>query len=176
MFGGLFVAYAIFRNLHHDVFLAGSSLLDVTLGALNTLVLITSSLTMALAVHYAAKGKRDYLEGFLHLTITLAMIFLIIKYFEYSHKFHDGLLPGSYFTYADGPKNLALFFSLYFMLTGLHGIHILVGIGLMRWLIKRSERGDFSPENYTAIEGVGLYWHVVDIIWIYLFPLLYLVA
>lgn len=179
MFGGLFVAYAIFRNLHPEVWHAASKLLDVNLGLLNTVFLITSSFTMALAVHHTQKGNNEKALTNLVITFLLAGAFMVVKYFEYSHKIHEGLLPGAgHFAYptAESSKNLALFFSVYFMMTGLHGIHILVGMGLMVWLMIRNRRGDFSSHYYTPVENIGLYWHIVDIIWIYLFPLLYLIG
>ena len=176
MFGGLFVAYGIFRNMHPDIWHAGSKLLNVALGGLNTLVLITSSFTMALAVHYTQKGQNKKAFPQLILTFLCAATFLVVKYFEYSHKFHEGLLPGAHFHYPEGPEHLALFFGVYFMMTGLHGIHILIGMGLMVWLMIRNRRGDFNSEYFTPVENVGLYWHIVDIIWIYLFPLLYLIG
>lgn len=177
MFGGLFVAYSIFRGLYPEMFHEAHKMLAVNMGALNTVVLITSSLTMALAVSSTQKGLRDRAIKYLVCTFVLACCFLVVKYFEYAHKFHDGLLPGAHFTNTEltDPKS-PLFFSLYFMMTGLHGVHVLVGMGLIAWLIKRSARRDFSPEYYTPVELVGFYWHFVDLVWIYLFPLLYLVG
>src|SRR5690606_40090682 len=106
-----------------------------------------------------------------------AIAFMVIKYFEYMHKIHLGLTPGGFFTYdiAGEPVNLALYFGIYYVMTGLHGIHVLCGMGLMIWVFIRLKRGGFTPTSYTALEGVGIFWHVVDLIWIYLFPLLYLV-
>ena len=177
MFGGLFVAYGIFRGLYPDMFFEAHHHLAVKMGALNTLVLITSSLTMALSVSATQKGRRDQAILCLVVTFILACCFLVVKYFEYSHKFHDGLLPGAFFTNTDlkHPKS-QLFFSLYFMMTGLHGIHVLIGMGVIAWVLRRTLRGDFSPHYYTPIELVGFYWHFVDLVWIYLFPLLYLVG
>jgi len=178
MFGGLFVAYAIFRGLYPEVFHAAHKFLAVKMGAINTVVLITSSLTMALAVSSTQKGRRDRAILFLVLTFILACCFLVVKYFEYTHKFHDGLLPGGFFhneelkEYAKAP----LFFSLYFMMTGLHGIHVIIGMIVIAWVLKRSVKGEFSPYFYTPVELVGFYWHFVDLVWIYLFPLLYLVG
>ena len=177
MFGGLFVAYGIFRGLSPAMFHEAHQMLNVELGTINTLVLITSSLTMAVAVSSTQKGRRDRaILGFV-LTIILAGCFLVIKYFEWAHKFHEGLLPGGYFTNhaLKSPKS-DLFFSLYFLMTGLHGIHVIIGMSLITWLLVRTLRNDFSPNYYTPVELVGFYWHFVDLIWIYLFPLLYLVG
>lgn len=180
MFGGLFVAYILFKNMYPAVFHAGGELLDWKLGALNTAVLLTSSLTMALSIHYIQKGQNNKAVLNLWITVLCAAIFMVVKYFEYTHKIHVGTLPNKFFhpheDLGDVPKNLALYFGLYFVMTGLHGIHVLVGIGLILWIIRRTKRGDFNPKKYTAVEGVGLYWHLVDLIWIYLFPLLYLVS
>ena len=179
MFGGLFVAYGVFRGMYPEMYHAAHRHLDIRMGAANTLILIASSLTMALAVSASQRGHKRSASGFLGITIACAVAFLVIKYFEYAQKFHHGLLPGSHFTNAellkDYPK-APLFFSLYFMMTGLHGIHILIGIGLIGWMWRRSARGDFGPEFYTPIELTGFYWHFVDLVWIYLFPLLYLVG
>lgn len=174
MFGGLFVAFFLFRGLYPEAWREGSALLSVGLGGLNTIVLITSSFTMALAVHYTQKGRNDVAFRHLILTIIFAVLFMVVKYFEYTHKIHEGTLPGGSYFFAGQSQHLPLFFGTYFVMTGLHGVHILVGIGLITWIAKRSKRGDFSPTNFTAVEGVGLYWHVVDIIWIFLFPLMYL--
>ncbi len=177
MFGGLFVAYGLFRGLYPEMFHEAHQHLAVHMGALNTVVLITSSLTMALSVSSAQKGHKVSSVRYLVLTLILACCFLGVKYFEYSHKFHDGLLPGGFFTNTEikSPK-ASLFFSLYFMMTGLHGIHVLIGMGVISWILRRTLRGEFGPSYYTPIELVGLYWHFVDLVWIYLFPLLYLVG
>lgn len=182
MFGGLFVAFVLFKIIYPDIFHSGHELLDWRLGALNTLILLTSSLTMALSIHYIQKGQNDKATLNLVITLLCAAGFMIVKYFEYTHKIHVGLLPNKFFNPtaeahipADAPQNLALFLGLYFVMTGLHGIHVLVGMGVITWIIIRLRRGDFGPRRYTAVEGVGLYWHLVDLIWIYLFPLFYLV-
>jgi cytochrome c oxidase subunit III len=179
MFGGLFVAYGIFRGLYPEMFKAAHHFLAVKMGAINTVILITSSLTMVLGVTAAQRGQRDRSILFLVFTLFLAAGFLVVKYFEYSHKFHDGLLPGGFFTnpelLQEQPKS-PLFFSLSFLMTGLHGIHVLIGMGLISWIIRRTVKGEFSPYFYTPVELVGFYWHFVDLVWIYLFPLLYLVG
>jgi len=176
MFGGLFVGFAIFTNVFPEIFVEGATHLDWRFGTVNTAVLLTSSLTMALGIHYIQVGKRDAAFWNLIATVVAGAIFMVIKYFEYSHKIHLGLLPGSLFSYEGAEAaNLALYFSFYFCMTGLHGIHVMVGMALIFWVAMRHRRGDFNPGHFTAVEGVGLFWHVVDLIWIYLFPLLYLV-
>ena len=181
-FSGLFVAYAIYRNRHLDVFMAGSDLLDVSLGGVNTVVLLFSSLTMALAVRAAQLRKQKPLIAWLSVTLTCAVLFLGVKGVEYSHKVHDGLLwagaicsePGSMINGVSAGE-LGSFFSIYFAMTGLHATHILGGIEVIGWLIVRARRGDFNEGNFAPVDYVGLYWHLVDLIWIYLFPLLYLI-
>jgi cytochrome c oxidase subunit 3 len=177
MFGGLFVAFGIFRGLHPAAFHEARQYLAVPMGATNTVVLILSSVTMLLAVTSTQKGKREHAMMYLIVTFLLACCFLVIKYFEYSHKFHEGLLPGAHFTNTEiKDKHASIYFSIYFLMTGLHGIHVLIGMGLMTWLMKRTANKEFSPQYYTPVELVGFYWHFVDIVWIYVFPLLYLVA
>jgi cytochrome c oxidase subunit 3 len=177
MFGGLFVAYGIFRGLYPEMFHEAHKHLQVAMGATNTVFLITSSLTMVLAVGATQRGQRNRALAFLAITFLFGCGFLVVKYFEYSAKFHHGLLPGKYFVNEEltNPKT-PLFFSLYFVMTGLHAFHVIVGMCLMVWLIKRTKNNEFSPEFYTPVELVGFYWHFVDLVWIYLFPLLYLVG
>ena len=178
-FGGLFVAYAVFRTLHPEVFVNSAALLDTRLGAINTVILLFSSLTMAWAVRCSQLGQQRGLVLCLSLTIAAAVVFLGIKGVEYSHKWHEGHLWVSQFGTAEdaGAFNRAgTFFSVYFAMTGLHAVHIVGGIGAISWLLWRSLRGDFSSEYYTPVDTVGLYWHLVDLVWIFLFPLLYLVG
>lgn len=178
MLGGLFVAYAIFRGLYPEVFHEAHKMLNVKMGATNTVVLITSSVSMVLAVSATQRGQRDRAILALMVTFLLACCFLVIKYFEYTAKIHHGLLPGGFFTAHEelpNPKT-PLFFSLYFVMTGIHGLHVIIGMGLILWIIIRSMRKEFSPHYYTPVELVGFYWHFVDLVWIYLFPLLYLVG
>jgi cytochrome c oxidase subunit 3 len=176
-FGGIFAAYAVYRNWYPDAFAAGSHELDVTLGTINTAVLITSSLTMALAVHAAQLGQRRLLLMFLAATTILGAVFLGIKGVEYYHKFVEHHVPGPGFVF-EGPHagNVEIFFSLYFVMTGLHALHMIIGIGIMSVMMWFSWRGDITPEYYSPIEISGLYWHFVDIVWIFLFPLLYLLG
>lgn len=182
MFGGLFVAYFIFHNKFPETFHEGSQMLDWKLGAVNTVVLLLSSYTMANAIHQLQSGKSKLASTNLWITFFCAMAFMVVKYIEYSHKFHVGTLPGKFFNITEHADhvvqnaNLAMFYSFYFVMTGLHGIHVLVGMGMIFWMIRRVNRGYYNSHYYTGVEGVGLYWHVVDLVWIYLFPLLYLVG
>lgn len=177
MFGGLFVGYLIMQGVYPEAWIAGHHHLDRVLGAVNTVFLLTSSFTMVMAVHSAATNNKSKTVLNLLLTIGFAMGFMVVKYFEYSHKIHDGLLPGRLFSYeGGGPPQQAMFFGFYFCMTGLHGFHVLVGIILLTWILIRANRGEFSSAYYTPVDLVGLYWHLVDLIWIYLFPLLYLIS
>lgn len=209
-FSALFVAYTTYRSLHPEVFAYASNYLDTTLGALNTTVLLVSSFTVAWAVRNAQLGQRKLLAANLFITLLCAGAFMGIKYKEYSHKYHEGLLWGgahhsifkdNEFKIMDSVKEhseawnlghgegavpvkdlsnaqrreIGIFFAIYFCLTGLHGIHVLVGMGILTWLLIRVSRGHFSPEYYTPIDLGALYWHLVDLVWIFLFPLLYLI-
>ncbi len=177
MFGGLFCAYAVFRAWHPEMFYHAHKMLDVTMGSINTVVLITSSLTIALAIYSIQNNRQKDTVRYLIFTLILAGVFLAVKYFEYVHKIHLGQLPGKYYTYAGlGDNNPHLFFSMYFIMTGLHGIHVLGGMAVIGWVILRARRGEFSAEYYTPVELVGLFWHLVDLIWIFLFPLFYLIG
>ncbi|MHC4100741.1 MAG: cytochrome c oxidase subunit 3 family protein [Planctomycetota bacterium] len=233
LFGGLFCAYAVWRGNHPDLFKYGSQSLNTALGAINTVVLIASSLTMAAAVTMAQQGRRRALVLFLTLTLAGAATFLVIKYFEYTHKFHKGIYPGlAYYespkaaelapagpeaaapmpapVFADlpahepsavasaaagptgvdagalaghgaeqaplpAPRNAHMFYNIYFLMTGLHGLHVLAGGVMLGWLIVGAARGRFGAAYFTPVDLGGLYWHVVDLIWIFLFPLFYLI-
>lgn len=177
LFGGLFVGYGIMHAKHPEAFVAAHHHLDWRLGALNTIVLLVSSWTMVMGVWAAQTGQRKKLISFLSVTVVLAGVFMVVKYIEYSHKFHEGLLPGMYYSHqGDTVPGQFMFFSFYFMMTGLHGIHVLLGMVAIGWLIRRAIRGDFSARYYGPVDMVGLYWHLVDLIWIYLFPLMYLIS
>jgi cytochrome c oxidase subunit III len=232
-FAGLFCAYTIYRSQNPEVFEYSHYFLDTNMGALNTVVLIVSSFTAAYAVRCAQLSKKSQLMGSIVITILCACIFMCVKYFEYAHKFHDGLLPGSHFNpteeawelprfkekhpeaaelaekikagkldeneriskeaieplvaagivdQAHGLKELTrprkahVFFSCYFFMTGLHGIHVLVGIGIWIWMLFRAQKNVFNKNYFGPIDYSALYWHLVDLIWIYLFPLLYLIS
>ncbi len=175
-FGGLFTGYAVYRANYPQAFAEASHHLDILLGGINTMVLISSSLTMALAVHAAQSGKRQALVAFLLATIFLGVVFLGIKVIEYGHKFEDHLVPGRAFTFP-GPhaQQVQLFFSFYFAMTGMHALHMIIGIAILSVLVARAWRNRFSAAYYAPVEVTGVYWHFVDIVWIFLFPLLYLI-
>jgi cytochrome c oxidase subunit III len=176
-FGGLFAAYCVYRGWYPDAFAAASHELDVTLGTVNTVVLITSSLTMALAVHAAQLGQRRLLLIFLIATMVLGGAFLGIKSVEYYHKFAEHHIPGPGFEFEhEHFRHAQIFFSLYFIMTGLHALHMIIGIGIMLVMLWWSWRGTITAEYSSPIEISGLYWHFVDIVWIFLFPLLYLIG
>ena len=242
-FSGLFCAYAVYRASHPEIFYYAHHFLDTRLGALNTCILLLSSLTAAMSVREAQLGHPKKLSLYIALTLICSCAFLCVKYVEYSHKFQDGLLPGTHFNptehvwetptfrrqhpeaarfaedfrafaangkaedakrrerfmhptrleieplihagvlgpnaeypaFPSQPRNAHQFFGLYFALTGLHGIHVLGGIAVWGWLLLRARRGEFGPKYFGPVDYAALYWHLVDLIWIYLFPLLYLI-
>lgn len=199
-FSGLFCAYSIYRSNHPEVFVYASKFLDTNLGAINTAVLIVSSLTAAWAVRAAQLGNKKQLITHIIITILCACTFMVVKYFEYDHKLHIGISPGGTFTMtpegaaaetneaivraADGApvvpgigevRNQHLFWTIYYAMTGLHGIHVLGGIIVWLWLLKRAMAGHFGKKFFGPIHFTALYWHIVDLIWIYLFPLFYLI-
>jgi cytochrome c oxidase subunit 3 len=176
LFAGLFLGYTVYRWLYHPTFQAASRELSLGLGAFNTVVLISSSLTVALAYHAIQQGKVKKCAGLLAFTIACAGVFLVVKYFEYAHKFHVGQLPGVWYTY-DGIKlpGANIFFAVYFLATGLHAFHVIVGASVLVWLLRRVLAGKYSAEYNVPVELGALYWHLVDLIWIFLFPLLYLI-
>ena len=219
-FSGMFVAYVVYRATHPEIFEWGHVHLNKYLGAVNTAVLIFSSLTMAWAVRAAQLGQKKVIVAMLWITFACAGAFLVVKYFEYTHKFELGLYPAGWFkpvmadtpvgaiehaadahggghadshaTDAHGakganaddhhvihgpppPPGAGVFFSIYYAMTGLHAIHILAGMALIAWLAIRAQKGHFGPTYFGPVDYVGLYWHLVDLIWIYLFPLLYLI-
>jgi cytochrome c oxidase subunit 3 len=175
-FGGLFMAYLLYRVWYPAAWAEGSLELDIYLGGLNTMVLIASSLTMAMAVRSAQTGQSKATVNWLLLTVALGFTFLVVKFFEYRHKWELNHIPGPNFHF-EGPNapQVEIFLSLYFAMTGLHALHMVVGIGLMSVIAWMAYKRRFSPEWYTPVEMSGLYWHFVDIVWIFLFPLLYLV-
>lgn len=189
-FSGLFVAYGVYRMNYPEAFEAGSAQLDRIIGGFNTCVLLISSFTAAMAVRSAQLGKKSQTSMHLLITIACAFAFLVIKYFEYAAKFEHGLLPGEHWhphmeyvhpwvdgvtTVAAMPPKTHIFFGIYFVLTGLHGLHVAIGIGVLMWVWLRNQRGEFGPEYFTPVDIAALYWHLVDLVWIYLFPLLYLI-
>jgi len=182
LFSGMFVAYAVYRQWHPTAFVEASATLDTAMGTLNTLILLTSSLTVALAIHYIQRDKIKQCANYLIATLVLAGAFMVVKYFEYTAKFEHGAFPGGLFEpHGEHYAHLAevayapQFFSIYFVMTGIHGLHVVVGMAVIGWIATRVWRGHFSNEYYTPVELTGLYWHLVDIVWIFLFPMLYLI-
>jgi cytochrome c oxidase subunit 3 len=206
-FGGIMLAYTVNRHAYFPAFAVGSNTLSLELGGFNTVVLLASSFTMAMAVWSAQTGKKRLISIFLTLTIVLGFVFFGVKYIEYAQKFHHHLVPGRSFditycvNHADRCADISaadlevereeiakaltadpnlnshaqLYYSAYFGMTGLHALHMVIGAGLLIWLLSGSVAGRFTPEWNTPVDLVGLYWHFVDIVWIYLFPLLYLI-
>ncbi len=177
-FGGMFGAYTVYRNMYPEAFAAASRFMNVVMGGTNTAVLIFSSLTMALAVRSAQLGRKKQLIFFLSSTLVLGCVFLTIKYFEYHEKWVDHHIPGPSFRF-DEPQyfhQAQILFFLYFAMTGMHAMHMIIGAGLLTTLIVMASRDRFSAKWYTPVELIGLYWHFVDIVWIFLFPLLYLIG
>ena len=195
-FGGLFFAYLLYRNWYNPAFVAASNQLSIPLGTVNTAVLITSGFFMALAVWAAEVRKKGLLVLMLVLTTVFGLGFLGVKYFEYKEKWEKHHIPGSHFDISefvnpprdaktgklteeplapDMAQKTQVFFSLYFAMTGMHALHMIIGIGLLFWYKARAQRGDFSSGYVAPIENFALYWHFVDIVWIFLFPLLYLI-
>ena len=206
-FGGIMLVYTLNRHVYFPAFAMGSNTLSLKLGGINTIVLLASSFTMAMAVWSAQVGKKQLISLFLVLTILLGFVFFGIKYVEYAQKFHHHLVPGRSFDIfycSNNPTNCAdisaeemetergelektksldpdlnahaqLYYSAYFGMTGLHALHMVIGVGLLLWLLKNSFAGIYTPRWNTPVDTVGLYWHFVDIVWIYLFPLLYLI-
>ena len=173
-FSGLFVAYGVFRFFHPEMFFYASSLLDWKLGFINTMFLILSSFTMVMSVYYIQHGEKRKTLINLFSTFVLASVFLIIKGFEYKSKFDHGYYPGMLFSGEAPFDSLHIFFGLYFTITGLHALHVIIGMILILWIMVRVGNGNINREYITPVEMVGLYWHFVDVVWIFLFPLLYL--
>jgi cytochrome c oxidase subunit 3 len=176
LFTALFAAYGVYRFLFSETFAEASRHIETWIGLVNTLVLVTSSFTVALGLHRATKGDGRGTAMFFGLSVLLALVFLGFKAIEYSHHFQEGQLPGRFYTYeaVQGP-GAALFFSLYFLITGLHGIHVVIGGTVLTVVGIRAARGAFSAEYHVPVELAGLYWHLVDLIWIFVFPLIYLI-
>jgi cytochrome c oxidase subunit 3 len=176
-FGGLFASYVVYRALYPMAFAVASQELDIKLGTLNTAVLLVSSFTMVVAVFGSQTGRRRTMIGGLALTIALGVVFLAIKFYEYYQKYVEHHIPGPSFEFpAPYTKPAKMYFTLYFAMTGLHAAHMIVGCGLLSVLIVMAWRGRFTPEYHSPVEISGLYWHFVDIIWIFLYPLLYLIG
>jgi len=185
-FGGLFCAYLVYRTKYFGDFGAASKSIDALLGGTNTAVLICSSLTVVIAVWAAQTARKTLLVGMLALTMLFGLAFLGIKAKEYKDKFEEHHVPGASFSFDHvpipgrpgeyaNPKHAEIFFALYFVMTGLHALHMIIGLGIFAWLLFMAWKGRFTPAYHTPVEIGGLYWHFVDIVWIYLFPLLYLI-
>lgn len=177
-FGALFTAYFVFRAIYSKAFAEASGAMLFWRGTSNTIILICSSLTMALAVLSAQLGRRKWIVIFLLITIALGVGFLVNKGFEYHQEWTEHHLPGPgfYFPESSDPRHAQLFFSLYFIMTGIHTVHVIIGLFVMAGLAFFANRGDYAPEYHTPLENTGLYWHFVDIVWVFLYPMLYLVA
>ena len=179
-FGGMFAVYTVYRSWYPDVFAIASSSLNEIIGALNTGVLLLSSFTMVMAVRAGQLGQRKMIVIFLILTLVFGFAFLGVKAFEWNQKFEEHHIPGQASFHLDGVRaeeqgHAQLFFSIYFAMTGLHALHMVIGVAILLTLIVLARKGRFSASYYTPVDVAGLYWHFVDIIWIFLFPLLYLI-
>ncbi len=176
LFGGLFTAYSVYRFLYPATFQQASEHLSIAAGTINTLVLITSSLTVALAFYYAHHARGRAAAVCLFITLLFAIAFLCIKAWEWTHEYHEGLLPGRYYRNEElTAVGAPMFFVLYFIMTGLHGLHVIVGMCVLAVLMVKCFRGDYDHGYTTPVELGGMYWHLVDLIWIFLYPLLYLI-
>jgi cytochrome c oxidase subunit III len=174
LFGGLFIVYAVYRFNNPEAFHEGSSHLSIFTGTLNTIVLLTSSLTVVLSINALQSGRVKLSVWMIAVTILLALYFLVNKFFEWQLKYEDGLFPGmqTFIEFSSGEKQ---FFNLYFFMTGLHAIHVIIGAALLFIIARHILRGTINPQRYVYLENSGLYWHIVDVIWIFLFPLFYLI-
>ena len=176
LFAGLFCGYAVYRFQFPLAFAECSRHLELPLGTLNTVVLITSSFTVALSIHFARADKPRIAALCLVITLAFALAFLGIKGVEYAAHFHEKSLPGKYYAFEEvKAPGAAMFFTLYFLMTGLHGVHVVAGMSVLTWLLFRTLQGRYSSRYYTGLELGGLYWHLVDLVWIFLYPLLYLI-
>jgi cytochrome c oxidase subunit III len=175
LFGGLFLVYAVFRSQYSEAFHAGAEELNAFIGTLNTVFLLVSSMTVAMSITAIQKDKKNLAIFLVLVTLVLAGLFMMNKYFEWSHKFEFKLYPGSE-VLKNMPKGELLFFGLYFMMTGLHALHVLIGMILLTINLFKIRNGKVGSKHYLHLENTGLYWHLVDLIWIFLFPLLYLIT
>ena len=174
LFGGMFLVYAVYRFQYPDQFRAAALELNTGIGTLNTVILLTSSLTMALSIAAIQKGNRFLSVVMLNVTLLFALLFMVNKYFEWSAKFAHGIYPGSD-ELLGRPNGQILFYGLYYVMTGLHGLHILIGMVLLAYMLVQLMKGKITADNNVKLENSGLYWHLVDLIWIFLFPLFYLI-
>jgi len=174
LFGGMFIVYAVYRFLHPEEFRLAAAELDPFMGTINTMILLTSSLTVALSITAIQRGKKYISMTFVGTTLVLALTFLIIKYFEWSHKISLGIFPKSP-ELTNKPEGEILYFGLYYVMTGLHAFHVIVGIVVLVFMLIFISKEIVRKESYVKLEAGALYWHLVDIIWIFLFPLFYLI-
>lgn len=174
LFGGLFVLYMSYRLQYTKDFVVAGQELNLVLGCFNTIVLLTSSLTMALSIAAIQRGKKALSVTMLLYTLSLAFTFLVVKYFEWTAKFHHGIIPGST-ELTSRPNGEIIFYGMYFSMTGLHALHVIIGVIILSFMLFFLVRGKTNQNNYIKLENAGLYWHLVDLIWIFLFPLFYLI-
>lgn len=174
LFGALFIVYSVYRFKHPVEFHIAHHELSVTIGFINTVILLISSMTVAMSITAMQKGDKKMTLIFLTVTLLLALAFLVNKYFEWGEKFHHQIFPGSEFLLSLSQGDI-LFFGLYFFMTGLHALHIIIGMALLAWVLVRVKQGRVNEQRYALLENGGLYWHLVDLIWIFLFPLFYLI-
>ncbi|MCX6155961.1 MAG: cytochrome c oxidase subunit 3 [Candidatus Kapabacteria bacterium] len=174
LFGGLFILYMAYRFQYSSSFILAARELNVGIGALNTIILLTSSLTMALAIVAIQKNKKILSMILISATIIFALLFMVNKYFEWSAKIGHGLYPNSP-TLLDKEKGEIIFFGLYYTMTGLHGLHVIIGVTLLAVMLVSLKKNNTRSDKYVRLENAGLYWHLVDLIWIFLFPLFYLI-
>jgi cytochrome c oxidase subunit 3 len=175
LFGGMFLIYSVYRFQFPDAFHLAAKELNIVLGTFNTAVLLTSSMTMALSIVAIQRDQKTLSMVLQLITILLAIFFLVNKYFEWSAKFHHGIYPGSEELLSKDSGEI-LFFGLYYVMTGLHGVHVIVGIFLIAIMTRMTRKDIITKDSYVRLENAGLYWHLVDIIWIFLFPLFYLIT
>ena len=175
LFGGMFIVYSVYRYTHPEDFHLAAKELNTIIGAFNTIILLTSSLTMVLSIVAIQRQKKNLSIFFQIITIALALFFMVNKYFEWTAKFHHGIYPGSE-TLMNESSGQILFFGLYYVMTGLHGLHVIIGAIMIAVIVRFTQKGIVKHNDYVKLENVGLYWHLVDIIWIFLFPLFYLIT
>jgi cytochrome c oxidase subunit 3 len=176
LFGGLFVVYSVYRYLNPDAFHLAAEELNTTIGAINTILLLVSSMTIAMSTSTLQYKKKGATQALLIITVVIGVIFLVNKYFEWGVKFEHGIYPGSEHLLNDFSQGEILFFGLYFVMTGLHALHIIIGLIIILVASYRIHKGTVNENRAALLENAGLYWHLVDLIWIFLFPLFYLLT
>jgi cytochrome c oxidase subunit III len=174
LFGGLFIVYSVYRFKYPVAFHLANQELDKTIGLINTVILLVSSMTVAMSVSAIKEGRKKLTITLLAITLFLALVFLVNKYFEWGAKFHHGLYPGSSILHELSHGDI-LFFGLYFFMTGLHALHIIIGMTLLAVILAKVKNERINSGDFVLLENGGLYWHLVDLIWIFLFPLFYLI-